>query len=149
MHDAKHSQKDSFFTQYGPIGMSSPVSTGILKFCGGGACSAQNSFSVLGTPVLSSPPAWSRGGRAAPRLPTLCKRRASFRTTKQLPWGLIRVDKDHGEVKTPRDKKGNGSKGETPHRNWKKGFRSVVWKRNVTFWGRLVRKVEATEAEGA
>lgn len=58
------------FTQYGPIGMSSPVSTGVLKFGGGGAPSA------LG----HAPAAWSRSGSAAPRFPTLCKRCASFRT---------------------------------------------------------------------
>lgn len=50
--------------------MSSPVSTGVLKFGGGGAPSA------LG----HAPPAWSRSGSAAPRFPTLCKRCASFRT---------------------------------------------------------------------
>lgn len=59
-----------WFTQYGPIGMSSPVSTGVLKFGGGGAPSA------LG----HAPPAWSPRGSAAPRFPTLCKRCASFRT---------------------------------------------------------------------
>lgn len=50
--------------------MSSPVSTGVLKFGGGGAPSA------LG----HAPPAWSPSGSAAPRFPTLCKRCASFRT---------------------------------------------------------------------
>lgn len=73
----KHSNTP-FVTQYGPIGMSSPVSTGILKFRGGRAPSAQR-----GLPALRAPPAWSRSGRAAPRFPTLCKRCASFRTTKQ------------------------------------------------------------------
>lgn len=50
--------------------MSSPVSTGVLKFGRRGAPSA------LGHAQL----AWSPSGSAARRFPTLCKRYASFRT---------------------------------------------------------------------
>lgn len=108
MHNQTHTQTQLYFvTQYGPIGMSSPVSTGILKVRGGGAVSAQSGLSALGYPALGAPPAWSRGGRAAPRFPTLCKRCASFRTTNQQPSGVIRVHKGHREVKTPNDKKGD------------------------------------------
>lgn len=60
----------SFITQNGPVRMSSPVSTGILKFCGQGAASA-----------LGAPPVRSWSDIVAPRFPTLCKRCASFRTT--------------------------------------------------------------------
>ncbi len=87
--------------------MSSPVSTGILKFCGGGAPSAQSRFSALDYPALGAPPAWSRSDGVAPRFPTLCKRCASFRTTNQQPLGVIRVHKGHRDVKTPDDKGGN------------------------------------------
>lgn len=76
MHDQTHTK--TLVTQYGPIGMSSPVSTGILKVRGGGAPSAQS-----GLAALVAPPSWSGSGRAAPRFPTLCKRCASFRTTNQ------------------------------------------------------------------
>lgn len=90
MHDQTHTQL-YFITQNGPIGMSSPVSTGILKFRGGRAPSAQSRLSALGKPALGAPPAQSRSGRGAPRFPTLCKRCASFRTTNQHPSGFTKV----------------------------------------------------------
>lgn len=62
-----------FVTQYGPIGVSSPVSTGVLEVSGGGAPSA-----------LGAPPARGRDDRAAPRrLPSLCKRRGCIQDHQQ------------------------------------------------------------------
>lgn len=121
MHNQINTQTLYFVTQYGPIGMSSPVSTGILKFRGRGAPSAQSRLSALG-----APPAWSRSGRAAPRFPTLCKRCASFRTTNQQPLGLIRVHKGHREVKAPNDKRGYSQvKGERSNMNRKESIQII------------------------
>lgn len=95
--------KHSLITQYGPIGMSSPVSTGVLKFRGRGASSAQNRLSALG-----APPARSRSGRAAPRFPTLCKKCASFRTTNKQPLGAHQgFTKDTGRSRTQMIEKGD------------------------------------------
>lgn len=90
----------SFITQNGPVRMSSPVSTGILKFCGRWAASA-----------LGAPPVRCCSDIVAPRFPTLCKRCASFRATDhQQLLGLIRSSKGHGVSKLPND---NSEKGLT------------------------------------
>lgn len=119
--------------------MCSPVSTGILKFRGSGAPSAQSGLSAPG-----APPARSRGGRAAPRFPTLCKRRASFRTTNQQPSGLIRVHKGHREVKTPNDRWGQSQvKGRRSNMKRKESIQIIQLKGKSQIRGVLqVRKGE-------
>lgn len=135
--------------------MSSPVSTGILKFWGSGPPSAHSGISALG-----APPARSRGARAAPRFPTLCKRCASFRTTNQQPAGFAKV--------TGRTKKGafTSHRGKVKHeleggdrshsrcvpgsKRWrqkvKTGARSLGFLNFIT--GRTVRQAEEEEEGG-